>query len=321
MTTEIKFWRPEIQTELLISRIKEDQSLKRIFMTKKDVTKIVNDDLQQRTRGLIDNFYTIFILGTQGTMKSSLAQTISAKFDPTFNSQRICFQYDEYKKKLEASNPKETLNLDEQVFQQGTGATRLLNEIQETIETLRKRGNSLIICSPTKKYFPEELFTYTLETIDTAITATCAKNNKPHEPRTCTCWEEKTSIVKDVYVRAIVKSQGIYIGFYIAKIDWMNQTWQEYSINKDKFIETITSGKKTKEGYETIAEQLLKIPENTLYTNRKQLKIFVEKHKTNLTVSETELVIESIRMARKAKELQKEKDIEQDINTDEVDLS
>lgn len=299
MEKKINFYQTPIQRELLLNKIRNDNSFKRIFKQQKNLTESINQDLHQRMNGMINQFYTMHIRGSQGSMKTSVGMTIASKFDPTFTANRISFQYEEHEEKFSQSQPKQTYQLDEQCFKHGTGSRRLIEEIQEKIELLRKRQNSLIIISPEKKYFPEELFTYNLETIDNALIATCPKNKKPHEPRNCTCYMNQTAQITRAYVRCAVKVNEQYIGFYIAEITWNNQIHQEYEKAKDTFMQQITEGKKRTTDYEKIAHEILQQPETEEYMkNKKTMKLLVQKHKPNLTIQENDLVVESIRLIK-----------------------
>ena len=296
---EIAYYHTEMQKELLIAKIRANPSLKSVFKHKKDITKKIDDDLKQRLNGSIDNFYTLFIAGTQGSMKSSVGQEIAKKNDPSFSQEtRIAFQYEEHETNFALSQPKQTFILDESTFQFGVGSTRLLSTIQEKIETLRKRQNALIIISPELKYFNENLFTYSLETIDNALTATCLVNPKPHEPRNCTCYMNKTCQITKAYVRLSVKQQGIYLGFYICPIQWDNPDYIEYENRKQDFMDDIVAGRKKRTDYEEIAKKLMEIPDIKHYTNQTRLKLFIQKHKPNLTTQETSLTAQAIKIIR-----------------------
>lgn len=298
-----KFFHTRMGELFLIAKIRANPSLRRIFQQQKYITKEIRDDLHHRTQGQTEGNYTLFITGATGTLKSSVAQTIVKEHDPTFRPQkRVSFQYEEHENQFTESNAGEAYILDEQVFQYGTGSTRLITNIQEKMETLRRRKNPLIVISPERKYFPEELFTYTLETIDNSITATCPSNPAPHEPRNCTCWLNKTAKITNCRVRLGVKQEGVYMGFYECDIDWNNPDWHEYEKKKDAFMQAIVEGKKKNTDYEQIAQKLLEHPDIKSYKKNNELKIFIQKHKPNLTTEENKLVVSAIRMIRKRTE-------------------
>lgn len=297
----MSFYLSPINRIILIQKIKNNPALKQLFKQNNDVTSKINDDIRIRLNGLIDNFLTIHFTGSQGSLKTSCAVSIAKKFDPTFiPSERVCFQYEEYLESMQTSQPKQFRQIDEQAFMRGTGSQRMIQEIQEHIETLRKRQNSLIICTPEKKYFPDSLFTYMFETIDNELIATCPTNPIPHEPRLCTCYENKTAQVIKARVRSAVKVGDHYIGFYIIELDWGNPEWKDYETSKDAFMERVAHGDKKRTDYEKIAETILaENPDNDLYRNRKALRILVQKNRPNLTIGEAEMVIESICMTRR----------------------
>ena len=296
----ITYYHTPLQKELLISKIRQNPSLKKIFKKKKYITEQVEQELRHRRDGIIENFSTIFILGTQGSFKSSIALTIAKKFDENYNAERISFGYEEFRKKIEESKPKQFFQLDEQVFKHGTGTTRIIQDINNLIETLRKRQNSMIIVSPERKYFDENLFTYTIETIDTSIKATCPHNQELHEPRNCACYEEKTCEIKTCYVRTAVKKEGIYLGFYVIEIDWNNQLWDDYQIKKDRFMEEIVQDKLHNMDYQKIAEDIINDEEFEHYKKtKKSLRLLIEQKKPNLTIGESELICEQIRVIQR----------------------
>jgi hypothetical protein len=299
----VKWFRSEIQTELLKHKINNDLDLYRVFKDKRYVTEMVDRDIEFRMSGGEDNWVTIYIIGQTGTFKSSMSQSIALRHDKTgYDCSRICFSYDELQQGIVKSLPKQFFTLDDQTRIHGTGARRVIDGIETNIETLRKRGNSLTFISPEMKYFDENIFTFVFETIDSSMLGVCTHNNKLHEVRNCKCYMEKKYQIKECYVRAIVKQNGVYIGFYECPIFWGNQLWKEYSVKKDEFIKRVTQQTHNSANYEQLAEQLLEDPENEKYRNKKQITLFVEKKLPYLTIKESELVIECFRMLRKQRE-------------------
>lgn len=292
------FYHTELQEELLLAKIRANPSLKKIFKEKKDLTKKLEKDLLGRVNGLIENFACIFIKGQQGSFKTAVARKLCKILDPNFTTKQTSFQYEEHLEKVRNSQPRQAFHLDEQCFERGTGAIRIVQEFQETMETLRKRQNSMIVVSPEKKYFPEDIFTYTLETIDNELIATCPYNQQDHEPRECNCYEEKVSKITGAKVRCGIKLDGKYIGFYVADIEWNDPDYQAYEEVKEEFMSQIAGGKKKKTDYEKMAREVLENPDHEKYKTRKGLKILVQKERPNLTIGETELVIEAIMMIR-----------------------
>jgi len=296
----MKFYKTPMEYELLIAKVKKNPSLLEIFRQKKDITTQVKQDIQLRMHGEIENFATIFITGTQGSFKSSLGITIAEENDPTgFAPDRICFTYQEFENKIRNSKPREWIMLDEEIFQHGIGAGRIINSIQTFIETLRQRQNSMIIISPEGKYFPEEIFTYTLETIDRSIIGKCKEKKKPHEIRTC---PHKPHTNIKATIRAGIKKDNTYIGFYTTPIKWNNPLWKEYQKKKNQFLNTVIKQHFTKIDYEKIAKKILENPETKKYRTTKQLKLLLEKKHPNLTIGEKELIIEEIKIQRRKKE-------------------
>lgn len=297
--TEIKFYRTRMREMILINKIRQNSSLMQVIKSRKDVTEEMTEDINHRLEGSINNFVTIFIKGEQGTQKSSAGISLAQKFDPTFNIERINFTYDEFTDKFKNSMPKTFHQLDEEVFKYGTGSQRVVNEMQTLIETLRKRQNSMIVVSPELKYFPEELFTYVLETFDNAIIVTCPRNKKPHETRLCLCDKEHNYEVKEAYVRTVVKKEGQYLGFYILKIEWNTPLWQEYSRRKDDFNEKVKDQTHIKTDFEKMADKILNDPEAEDYRNNRQLKLLIYKKHPNITTAEAEMIIQAIKIKRR----------------------
>ena len=303
-----EFYKTELERELLIAKIKRYPSLYEVFRKKKELTKQTDDDIRIRINGEIENFVTIFVCGSQGTQKSSIAQELAIKNDPTFTAHRICFTYQEFKEKLEKSKSREWFILDEQVFLHGTGSTRIIESIQTLIETLRQRQNSLIVISPEKKYFPEGIFTYTLETLDRNILGKCVKNNKLHEIRSCDC-KPHTDI--NATVRSVIKKDGEYIAFYITKIKWNNPVWKEYYKRKILFNAIILKEDFQKIDYQKIALTILEDPEVESYQTKKQLMLYLEQKHPNYAVGEKELIIAQLQILRnkmRDKEIEKLRD-------------
>jgi hypothetical protein len=290
-----QFYKTELERELLIAKIKKHPSLYEVFRKKKDLTPQTNEDVQVRINGEIENFVTIFVCGSQGSFKSSVAQEIASKNDPTFTAYRICFTYQEFKDKLEKSNPREWFILDEQVFQHGTGSTRIIESIQTLIETLRQRQNSLIVISPEKKYFPEGIFTYTIETLDRSILGKCTNNDKLHEIRICLFRPHRDI---EATIRCVIRKDNEYIAFYIMKITWNTQLWREYYIRKVAFNKIILTEDFQKIDYQKIATEIIEDEEAKVYQTKKQLMLYLEKKYPNYAVGEKELIIAQIQLLR-----------------------
>lgn len=300
MTENIQFYQTPLRKELLIAKIRANQSLREIFKKKKNITPQINQEIEYRTRGLLENWQIIHIKGDTGTLKSSTAIELCKIIDPTFNPNRIQFEYEQFREAINQSQPKDTFQLDEQLFTHGTGTTRIINDLSNIIETLRKRQNSLILVSPELKYFPEEKFTYTLETIDDSITATCPNNQKPHEPRLCKCYMEKNCNIQHAHVRLAVMKEQIYLGFYIIKINWNNPVWKEYTKKKDEFMEAVRQSQIHHHDYKKVAEKIMNHKDYQHYQkNKKGLRILIEQIYPNLTTTENENITEMIRILQR----------------------
>lgn len=234
---------------------------------------------------------------SHNSWKSSTGQQIAIENDDTiFDANKICFTYQEFRDKFEQSKPKEWFIMDEQVFLHGTGSGRIVESIQTLIETLRQRQNSMIIISPESKYFPENIFTYVMETIDRSILGKCKHNQELHEIRTCP-HRPHTDI--NANVRLAVKKDNSYIGFYITPIAWNTPLWKEYYKRKIEFNTKVLTENFQKVDYEKLAQNIIRIPNSKEYKTSKQLMLLLEQAYPNLSVGEKNLVIEAIKIERK----------------------
>ena len=292
---DIKFYKTEFENELLLSRIYSNSSLLNIFRSKKILNDSVNKDINLRLKGDIDNFVTILIVGEQGSIKSSVGQQLALRTDENFKSDNISLFYEDFRHKISISKAGQTFILDELVFIHGIGSHRILNEIQTTIETLRKRKNSMIVIAVEEKYFPENIFTFVLETIDKCLLGTCEAKPKLHEIRKCPSIKHN---IKKAYVRLAVKKKNVYLGFYIQEIIWNDNVWKGYETLKEAFLKKVITQDFVKLNFTEEAKKIRLMPEANNYQTIKQIKLFLEKHRPNLTVIEKELLAEEIRLQR-----------------------
>jgi hypothetical protein len=238
----LKFFKTPLELELLRLKVEENPDLKRLIINKKIINDAVDEEIRVRTKGDMENFMVILIHGKAGSIKSSVALELIKKINPSFTKEGICFQFEELKAKLMNSKKGDCFTLDEVLYMHGAGTIRLINEIQNMVETLRKRQNSLIFCCVTPKYFPEESFTMVLETIDKCLLGTCEKNLELHEIRNCPHGNGGNQhSIKKAFVRLAVKQEGKYLGLYIQEISWDNDLWKEYTPIKDAFVDNIPS--------------------------------------------------------------------------------
>jgi len=304
---DIKFYKDPLDIRMLKARLEADEKFKQIWRRRRK--EIINHEIEQtihrRLTGIIENFVTILIRGFQGSFKSSLGLEFGKRTDPEFTAEQVAFLYQEFKELLNQSKAGQSFQLDEEVFIHGVGSQRIVEEIQSIIETLRKRKNSMIIVSPQDKYFPEEIFTFVLETIDFCMLGTCKENKELHEVRDCEQGIEETEHeVKKAYVRLVVKKSNIYMGFYIQEINWNDDLWKEYSKKKDVWLEIAKTQEFQKLDYEEEAKKILARPETNEYKSKKDLRLLLEKLKPNLTIGEKELLINEIAIQRKRKEIE-----------------
>lgn len=294
---EITFYRTPLQEMFLRQKIRDHESLRNVLRKNLIINDAIDHELKSRINGVIDNFITILIKGEQGTLKTSTLLELLMEADPGFSADNVCFLYDEFNNKLKNSKPGMAFELDEEVWQHGTGSMRIVNDTQSLIETLRKRQNSMGIACTTDKYFPEEIFTFYMETIDTAMLGNC-QCQALHEIRNCEYCCAKDHIIKEVYVRLGVIKRNHFIGLYIRKINWDNPLWKEYCDKKDLFLEQAKNMEFNKMNYEKTALELLKLPESSLYVKKSQIKLLIEKNKPNLTREERDMLAEQIRIIR-----------------------
>ena len=294
MFDKTKFFKTKFEKRLLLAKINNHPSLKSLFKKKVFLNEEIDEEINVRLKGDIENFITILIIGEQGTIKSSVGQCFAEKTDPNFKEKNIGFLYESFKNKVSQSKAGQTFILDELVFLHGVGSQRIVEEIQTLIETLRKRKNSMVVICVENKYFSEDIFTFTMETIDKCLLGTCKENPELHEVRICSEEHE----IKKAYVRLAVKKKGEYIGFYIQEIIWNNKTWLDYAKEKDLFLPKILKQDFRKLEYEKEAKKIIGMKESNEYKTLKQLKLFLEKHRPNLTVAEKDLLAEQIKIIR-----------------------
>jgi hypothetical protein len=160
---------------------------------------------------------------------------------------------------------------------------------------LRQRQNSLIVISPEKKYFPEGIFTYTIETLDRNILGKCSNNDILHEIRECSF---KPHHDVEATIRCVIRKDNEYIAFYIMKITWNTQIWKEYYERKVAFNKIILTENYQKIDYQKIAIEIIEDEEAEAYVTKKQLMLYLEKKYPNYAVGEKELIIAQIQLLR-----------------------
>jgi len=299
MFDKIKFFKTKFEKRLLLAKINSHPSLKTLFKKKLILNEEINEEIEVRLKGDIENFVTILLIGEQGSIKSSCGQEFGKRTDQTFTAKNVGFLYESFKNKVSQSKAGQSFILDELVFLHGIGSQRIIEEIQTLIETLRKRKNSMIVICVENKYFSEDIFTFTMETIDKCLLGTCKKNKELHEIRSC---KEKNHKIKKAYVRLAVKKKGAYIGFYIQEIIWNNKNWVDYEKQKDLFLPKVLKQDFGKLEYDKEAKKIIDMPESSEYKTIKQLKLFLEKKRPNLTVAEKDLLAEQIKIMRGKRE-------------------
>ena len=295
MFDKIKFFKTRFEKRLLLAKINSHQSLRRLFKKKVFLNEEIDEEINVRLKGDIENFVTILLIGEAGTLKSTVGQELAKRTDPDFKAKNVGFLYEIFKNKLGKSKIGQSFTLDELVFLHGIGSQRIIEEIQTLIETLRKRKNSMVVICVENKYFSEDIFTFTMETVDKCLLGICEKNKELHETRSC---KEKTHNIKKAYVRLAVKKKGQYIGFYIQEIIWNNKTWVEYEKEKDLFLSKVLKQDFGKLEYEKEAKKIIDMKEASEYTTLKQLRLFLEKKRPNLTIGEKDLLAEQIKIMR-----------------------
>ena len=304
---KLRFYKNQFSKLLLRTKMDDNKSLKKIFRRNKIINEEIDEEINNRLKGVIENFVTILIRGEQGTFKSSVGINKCEELDLTgFKAKNIAFLYEDFKQKIHRSKPKQAFQLDEEVFVHGTGSQRIVEEIQNMIETLRKRQNSMVIISPSDKYFPEEVFTFVMETMDYCLLGTCEKNNKLHEVRDCEHYYQQDHEMKKAYIRLGVRKRDRYVGFYIQEIDWESKTWDDYNKEKGKFLELSRKQDYKKLDYEKEAKKILERKDIKLYKSQKKLMLLIEETNPNLTIQEKQNLLAKI-MVIKEKNKEEEK--------------
>jgi hypothetical protein len=298
---KLRFYKTPLEQAILNSKAEENEDFARILLNKTIMNNAIEEEIRSKIRGEIENFLVILIHGSQGSIKSSVMIQLCKKIDPNFTAQQISFLLEEMKTKINDSQPLQAYALDEQVYQHGTGIMRLTHEIQNMIETLRIRQNSIIVVCVTPKYFDESIFSFVLETLDKCMLGTCEKNPLKHEIRNCPLTEGKKHDIKEVWVRLAVKKEGKYLGLYYQEVEWNNSIWNDYCPFKDSFAKKSLNQDFTRLDFEKKAEEIMQDPEISLYKNLKSLKLLIEKRIPNLTSEEKELIAQQIKINREKK--------------------
>jgi len=262
-----------LQREILRERLRYEKDLRRVFKKKKDITKIIHEEVNERINKKEKNWVVAQVNGETGSKKSSVAIALMFMFiDPQLTSKQITQEYNEFIALLDKSNPKQGFILDELVFQRGMGSTRIKEELLNLIETLRKRQNSMIFVTPTEKFIADSNVTFTLEP----------------------CGFDK----KNKTVRCLVRKNHRYIGFYYQKLLWNTKLWKDYEKGKDEFLEATKSQKYKKLDYEQLAMEIIAESEHDEIKNNKRIMLQIEKKGKNLTTQERDLLVEQIKMLK-----------------------
>jgi len=299
---KLRFYKTPLEQAFLNSKAEECEDFARILINNRIMNDAIDEEIRSKIRGEIENFLVILITGDPGTIKSSVMMQLSKKIQPEFKAWQISFLMEEMKEKINNSQPLLVFPLDEQIFQHGIGIMRLIHEIQNMLETLRIRQNSIIICCVTPKYFDEAVFNFILETIDKCLLGTCNKNPKKHEIRTCQYCDGKDHEIKEAWVRLAIKKGGKYMGLYYQEIEWNSELWKEYMPRKLDFAKKSTNQDYARLDFEKKANELMNLPEAEEYKNLKQLKLLIEKKIPNLTSEEKELLAQQIKINRRRTE-------------------
>jgi hypothetical protein len=292
----IKFFKTKLAKRLLKIKIDKNLSLRRIFLRREIINEEIEEEIFTRLNGEIENFVTIILKGEQGSLKSSVGISMAKTLiDKDLKAKQISFLYDKFKEGISNSKGNKVHILDEQVFLHGVGTQRLIDEIQTLIETLRRDKDSMILISPEEKYFPEEIFTFVMETVDHCRLGTCKKSKELHETRTC---PEKRHHIKKAFVRLAVKKGNTYIGFYIQEIDWESKIWKDYDLEKTKFLQLTKKQDFRKMDYEEIAKKIMKDAHADQFKTKIQLSLLINKYLPNITIAEKNMIAEQIKIIR-----------------------
>lgn len=97
-----------------------------------------------------DNDIVAIVDGGVGSGKSSLAQQLAARIDPTFSIDRACFDADEFKKAIINAKPRQAIIFDEAL--NGLNIRRTMSSINVTMTSLmteiRQKNLVIIMCLP-----------------------------------------------------------------------------------------------------------------------------------------------------------------------------
>ena len=253
----------------LRERIRHDQALRRIFRKKPDLSQQINDDIQSRLHNSEKNWVLVQVNGEPGSKKSSIGLTIAKHIDPGFTAAQVAHEYTDFEEKIKNSKPGQAFVLDEMVFQHGTGSVRMVQNIINLSETLRKRQNHMIFITPTQKFILDDNVNFTLEPMG---------------------FDREQKMV-----RCLVKKNRP-LGFAYIPLDWNSQLWEDYELLKDEFIERTANQAYKGLDLERIAQKIISTAEPQYLENKKTIKLLVAKQPLNLTIAEKNLVEAEILM-------------------------
>lgn len=189
-------------------------------------------DLYQRLNNKnMNNFFTIFIFGEQGTFKSGIGLDIAQKL--SINGFNITFSDEQLRNAVKHSEPGEIFIRDETQKTYGIGSEQLISNIENFVYQLRERQNSFIFICP--ENIAPAGFHYYLRTLFVI---------------------EELKLVKCAVINPKTNNYLGYIWFDLRE-SWDNEIWKQYKGMKNKFLNQVISNDYDKFSIEEYAEELL----------------------------------------------------------------
>jgi hypothetical protein len=265
----------------IIEKAKENESFRDMILYKKDITKLVKEDIRKRVTGKIPDHCIIQAVGRTNSGKSitgicSIARDLIC---PSMTIKNVCFSGEQVLERVKELKRDTVIVLDEQIASAGgVGSVREALELRNLEEVTRKYKLSFVFLSPTMRQHLTAH--YTLETF--------YKDVKKKEN-----W---LAVVED----------GVYRGYIRLKVDPQDPLWLEYDKPdgiKNKFIEQYIERKAgARLDYAKMAKEVVKDDRVRVLTTRKgfvkmdEMFYIIGRHYPSITQTERKELITELKI-------------------------
>lgn len=267
---------------LMRLKAENDQTFKRCFNPRYDITRLFHKRLYKKIYGPIPSHWIIYIRGLQGVdvgtgqYKSSIMMELMMLYDTQYTVEKIAFSNDEILEKVKtlvnANKP-----IVHTVFSKDESPQSLKHrsDVQLTTltEAIRALQVSFIIVRPEMESL--SMATFVIEPIMPSID------------------------MKWVKCAIYVDGQG-YIGFIILRIHIDNELWLAYKPYKDKYLDVVINQQTNNFAHKELAQRFMKTPQfqKCLKDNGKLVRIRLRKYVRevypNITNDEARFTIDTI---------------------------